>query len=75
MTTVKRFAEETVEKAQNTGKKYAVFMINGKIKRTSTTTNLFRNAMEKCERSLVGVYDDRCDPKWIEEDLSYAMGI
>ena len=68
-------AEMIVERASNTGKRLAVFLLAGKTKTTTTTTDLFKAAMQKHENALVGVYDGDADPRWSVEDVDYCMGI
>lgn len=51
-----------------------MFVVNGAIKTTKVTTNLFHEALSKTPQRLMGVYDGECLLKWLEEDLEY-MGI
>ena len=58
----------------NASSPVAVFVINGKVKNTKITTDLFRQAMEKMPEKLMGVYDKGCAFEWLMEDLEY-MGV
>lgn len=68
-------AEMIVERAANTGKQIAVFLIDGKTKPTAATTELFQMAMQKYPRGLIGIYDDRADPQWIVDDVRHCGGV
>lgn len=68
-------AEAIVERALNTSKSIAVFLLGGKTKTTAATTNLFSAAMEKHPHALVGIYDREADPRWIVEDVAYCRSV
>ncbi len=64
-------AKSVIDKAVNTGKHYAIFVRNGQAKVTNTGTDLFREAMQKREADLLGVYDQNCRLEWLVDDLRY----
>lgn len=67
-------AKKVIERAANTGKRLGVFVIDGKVKTTAITTELFREAQQRYPRALIGIYDDRADPQWIVDDVRHCGG-
>lgn len=66
----KEAASKLIDRASNTGKPYAVFLLqSGDTKTTNTTTDLFRAAMQRQPERLVGAYDEHARPEWITDDV------
>lgn len=68
------FAMNVIDKSERTGKRYAVFVINGKPKATNVHTGIYREGIQKNIDKLAGVYDGNAKPEWIEEDISATIG-
>ena len=52
----------------------AVFKIGDTFRTARAGGDLAKRAFEKNPQSLVGVYDERCKPEWMVEDLEYMAG-
>lgn len=68
-------AEAIIERASNTSKTMAVFLVNGVTKATASTTELFTEAMRRRPENLVGIYDGEASASWIVEDVTYCRGV
>lgn len=68
-------AELITERASNTGNNMAVFVIDGTVKATAVTTDLYRSAEKKILHKLAGIYDGDANPSWIVEDVAYCRNL
>jgi len=71
---VTRIAQSIIDKAHSTGKVIGVFVTNGAVRMTATTTNLYQDAVKRKASSLMGAYDAHCPLSWLVDDLD-AMGV
>lgn len=78
----RRHANALINKAANTGKFYAVFVLppspkskSVTLKTTATTTDLFGRLSATYPNALVGVYDDGDMPSRIADDILFVADL
>lgn len=66
-------AERIVDRAMNTASVLGVWLIDGKLKATKSTTQLFAQGCKDHPEKMVGCYNAKADPAWIVEDALATM--
>ena len=70
----KSAAETLFNKIEASKTPIAVFVRHGSWNATKVTTDLYRQAITKREKDLMGIYTPMVHPAWLEDDLAY-MGV
>jgi len=70
----KTAARNLFDKLEKFNRPLAVFVIDGLVRRTNPTTELFAKMLTEKLRCFMGVYNDMAMPAWLEDDLAY-MGV